>query len=810
MSILTADKNPELSQTSRAIGRIFAYNDQLGFGHIRLADNRRVWIRAGNLLRDSPPPNLGDIVEFDLFQSTEGLEARAARVLRPEQRAQSQIPHASQKHEVKHTVLMAEERKDPATAINSQLPKPKQHHTKVNTPQAQQLYEKAAIARLEGRVGDARRLFEDSIKAGAGPHVYSAFFKMESEKGRTETAKEIIQHAVRLFPEYVTFYDMYGQLERRAKNYLHAEELFRQGLSISKNNRNLLWSLTQVLIELRNSESLREAKHLVDRLEREGQINRGNTTYLRFKALQSSERAWKAYDFFDRIAAVRVGIAARRDLPTHMTDIVIEVRNPELESYFGLNGAILVRCFNQVPQRVELMNLGKYLSSLGSHGVIGLLDREVILNSSLAFVVIPGPNDLGDYFMSILGENNEVIVPLDDITLRQQGLPVEVLRDVLARFLGSRDLYNSTLPVSGRRFFGRERLLVELTEQIHQGQFLGIYGLRKMGKTSLIYQLRDEKLRGDAVAYSDLQASLSLTVGSCAPLYWELERDLYNRLRERQSDAAKILRLGKIERYSDLPQNLKNTALIFAEDIRELLEAIRSNRVQEFTKLVIVLDELERILPLAGQLGIDGYVEFFGLLRGLAQIERYRGLLSSVVVAANAAISERAYWDGRENPVFALYKPVFLQAFSRDVCVEMIRKLGKGMSVYWNDDAIDTVYAETGGHPFLTRALCGQLTRHHVTRPLTVTVDMVNAQILPFIRDEGDKLQQIVELLHSHFPDEEMFLEKIATDESPPDLGDGALRHLLGYQLIRSTETGYVMTLNLLRRWLRRKSGIKD
>ncbi|MDM8522222.1 hypothetical protein QUF80_02525 [Desulfococcaceae bacterium HSG8] len=382
----------------------------------------------------------------------------------------------------------------------------------------------------------------------------------------------------------------------------------------------------------------------------------------------------------------------------------------------------------------------------------------------------------------------------------------------LSRYLGMRDLYSHNLPVSGPGFFGRKRLLTLLTNEIHSGQFLGIYGLRKMGKTSLLYQFRDEKLREEAVAYVDLQSSSSLSSGNCNPLYWELERDLYLRLRECEQEITNLLRLGKFERFSELPaEKEQHSGLIFSEDIRSILDALATRKISSVKRLVIVLDELERILPIGGQPGIEGSLNFFGLLRGLAQTERYRGLLSGIVVAANASISERGYWEGIENPVFALYKPLFLPCFTLEECNEMIVTLGKNMSVCWADDALKTIFAETGGHPFLTRIFCSKIVKQYPARPITVSVEMVKEQIIPFIRTESDKLQQITELLHTHFPQEEKFLNQIALDETPKDIPDEALRHLLGYNLIQSDgKKCYHITIKLLRRWLRRRAGERD
>jgi hypothetical protein len=160
--------------------------------------------------------------------------------------------------------------------------------------------------------------------------------------------------------------------------------------------------------------------------------------------------------------------------------------------------------------------------------------------------------------------------------------------------------------------------------------------------------------------------------------------------------------------------------------------------------------------------------------------------------------------------VFALYKPVFLPPLSERECSEMIRSLGRGMSVYWDDDAISAVFVETGGHPFLTRALCSCLAKQEFTRPLQITAAMVQAQIGPFIRDESDKLEQITELLRTNFPEEEMFLQQIALEEAPAEMPDEALRHLRGYHLIAPVGNGYRITLNLLQRWLRRRAGIRE
>lgn len=795
--------------SERFEARVFAYNPETKVGYARLSDNRVVWLNSQHLASSDGSLFPGDNVEFDLERSEKGLEGRGIRIISKDDEPPAPEP-----------VII--EGMPSAIDHQPELPSPSSEQSRTiplaskalihprGTSEARQLYQKAALARTEGRIGDARQFFRRAIEAGGGPQVYEAFFKMMEEGGARAEARRILEQAIGTFPDHVNFYVMYGHMERRARNYQRAEKIFRQCLVQHPRDVNLRWGLGQTLVQIGTESSLQEAGQIFDALDEEKKLHRHDGLYQRFKVLQRNARANRAYEFFQS-AGMRVGIPGQRDLPQNTTDIVTDIHSPEFNETFGLAGSFLVRCFRRQPRQNDLRALIRLLRELGPQEDLGLQDgRAVALNPSLAFIAVPSTNAVRDQVMSILSDNNEAIVPLDDTLFQRSEKPLQTVHELLGQYLGRRDLYSSTLPVSGRRFFGRERLLLRLTDEVQRGQFLGIYGLRKIGKTSLIHQLRDEKLRGDAVAYVDLQASAALTTQNCDPLYWELERDLYLRLRRRNQGIADLLRLGKVERFSDLPENGARAGLLFVEDVRAFLDVLVTGKISGVKRLVIVLDELERILPVAGQRGIDGYVEFFGLLRGLAQTERYRGLLSSVVVAANAAISEQSYWEERENPVFAFYTPYFLPPLSQDECVKMIRALGKGMSVYWDEGATSAVFAETDGHPFLTRTLCSYITKQHIQRPLQVTVQMVQAQIDPFIRGESDKLEQITELLRTNFPQEEIFLQQSALGETPAQMPDEALRHLLGYHLIAAENGGYRVTLNLLRRWLRRRAGIRD
>lgn len=782
-----------------AVGVVYTMNDRLRTGVVKLFDNRRVEFDYRSVTTEAGLLKLRDEVRVRAKSESNRLKAESVSKLEKAIGSEDLVGTPSA---IQTAFPFLQDLDEAEEYLQS---------AEGNPLDVDRLYEQAAVARAEDRFSEARDLFEQAIRLGGGPKVFGAYAKMLIEgRGRdAKRARDLLDRAINAFPGNATFYVMFGQMERRAGNLTVAEGIFRRGLAFNSRNTILRTSLAQVLAQIATAASLKEAAEIFSALESEGKLNKRDNSYTRFRALASNPRAGRTYLFFENAPGFRPGIPGRRDIPAGVTDLVVEITDAELEGSFDVSGAYLVRCFSGDPKRSEIIALSRYLRSLKADATVGLISgRELVINTSLAFVSIPKTSTVRDYLMSILAENNEAILPIEEKMLVSPAAARERVRDILSQYLGSRDLYDSTLPVSGRRLFGREKLLVQLVNHIQRGEFIGLFGLRKMGKTSLVYQLRDEKLKDEAVAYVDLQSSPGLSIHSFGPVYWEIERDLLNRLSGAHPFLKNVLRLGQYERFSDVVAANVNPGLYFGEDVRALLDLIHDGALEGIGRLVIVIDELERCLPLASQPPMEGYMDFFGILRGLAQTDRYRGLLSSVVIAANAAISERAYWDGRENPVFSLYKTIFVPPLSQPDTSQMIQTLGKGMSVYWDPAALRLAFEECGGHPFLTRVLCSQVAARHPQRPLQVTERMVQNELPIFIRDRSDKFQQIVELLHSHFPEEERLLEELAVNSDVTRAAEQHIPHLLGYQLIREYPGGYDISIRALKSWLRRRAGV--
>jgi len=789
--------------------QIFYYSPSRGVANARQPDGQTVYINEKDFVSPIPDSLLDKIIEYIPEKSLGKLYARSIQIVSKKQSDSSPInPSTSTR--------------DSTTRPKSTPPKPYtvEPSRQVRSPsnpsnKALRLYQDAILAAAEGRNEDARRLFKASIEQGASWQIYSAYFSFERERNRSpDVARKVAADAMKAFPDIANFYDMYGQLERRARDYDSAVEIFREGLKRFPKNNSLLWGLGQTLVQIGNKESFEEAGQIFAQLERNHKLHTDDRVYQRFKALQDSEPANLAFDFFNS-AGLRVYIPTSRKHPTKFTDIVVDLHKQRVDEIFGLSGSVIVRCFKETPTKNELDEFGLYLRNLGLKEMVSLQEgRDALVNTSVGFVVVPSVDEINDGIMTKLNENKEAIIPLDNGILGRKNVDLlDALSKKLSHYLGSRNLYSETSAVSGSNFFGRDKLLLELTANVNEGRFIGIYGLRKMGKTSLILQLKEERLRNEAVVYVDLLGS-SVTEDDCIPLYYELERKLYERFSTTSLSVANLFRLGKSPFLAGVSFDRKDFRTVFAEDFRLFLDQLSQGAIKNTRHVIIILDEIEKLLPVGARSGAAGYIELFGLLRSFGQAPEYRGLLSSIVIAANAAISERSYWAGRDNPVFALYESFFLAPLEHSECAQMICALGRGMSVDWEDDAVQAVVAETDGHPFLTKRLCYRITKKDKQRPLMVSAAMVSCEATDFINDPEESLGQIVDLLERNFPGEYHLLEAIAVGNRLDVSTSEVLRHLTSYSLVGEKlgdgERSYYVKSNLLRRWLRHRAGVED
>lgn len=259
--------------------------------------------------------------------------------------------------------------------------------------------------------------------------------------------------------------------------------------------------------------------------------------------------------------------------------------------------------------------------------------------------------------------------------------------------VASRDEYESMTPVENPlELFGRDELLDSLLNSVSHLQHIGLFGLRSIGKTSLIWQLR-EQLSQHIVVYLDLQQ----VPRDCNYLYREIVKECFR-------DASfKYPELNLQALHELETEKQENQSIRFIQTLIKLWEGLKAYRHD--IKILLLLDEAEHFAPkLEGaENGFAGFHEFMGIIRGISQ--QY-GFLVSVVVSSSPEISRLDTWRGQSNPGFQFYKEVFLTSLSEPACNHMITSLGAQMDLKYTEEALSRIYYETGGHPYVTRQLC--------------------------------------------------------------------------------------------------------
>lgn len=380
----------------------------------------------------------------------------------------------------------------------------------------------------------------------------------------------------------------------------------------------------------------------------------------------------------------------------------------------------------------------------------------------------------------------ELLDQSDDFFLRNRFRNHFYTRDLFA-FLSPlrKDLY----------FFGRSELIQELVNRHRSGEHAGLFGLRKSGKTSIVYAI-ERHLAAQNSAY----LSIDCESPSLHMLRW------YELLAKIVADYCKTMNCdrppglsGRI-RYQD-----KRAAESFAQDM------LATYRKAGSKPLLLLFDEIERISPSTGSSphwrdGED-FVYFWQSLRAFYQ--RNPHVLTYMLVGTNPSAVELPVVAGHENPLFSSIPIKYVPAFDVTQVRKMVRQLGRYMGLKFDELIFGKLTEDFGGHPFLIRQFCSQL--HHSCigdRPITVDKTLYEKVKATFIQSEVEYLEMIVQVLRDWYPEEYDMLSILAQGDAltfSSFAKDHAryTRHLVGYGLIQQGQGGgYSFNIEALRQFL--------
>jgi hypothetical protein len=293
-------------------------------------------------------------------------------------------------------------------------------------------------------------------------------------------------------------------------------------------------------------------------------------------------------------------------------------------------------------------------------------------------------------------------------------------------------------------------------------------------------------------------------------LYWKLATDLRDRAQRARIGGLRWRLGGQFRDFFDIPKDFP-VATAFDSDLTHLLNAVKASAISPRPKVVLLLDEIERIVPnKLGKEGFHGFFDFFGYIRGVSQESDD---FVTVVAGANPAVAEAAQFEGKDNPVFNFFRETYLQFLQPQECDLMITSLGRGMGLRFPRLTCDYIYELAGGHPFFTRQLCSFLADRIKDRPFDVTPAFVKDLIDPYLEFAGKDFQEIIDRFSRDYSVEKEVCIAIAkaggrmkmkqiTDRVAP--GELSIRHLVGYQIVQLIEGDVKFAMALMTKWLQR------
>jgi len=327
-----------------------------------------------------------------------------------------------------------------------------------------------------------------------------------------------------------------------------------------------------------------------------------------------------------------------------------------------------------------------------------------------------------------------ILIPIPFAAIEQALLNSSTASGLLAqytdRYLPGADLFDNRNAIGDTlSFFGRVELLNRLEEELRRNQGIGLFGLRKSGKTSILLQL-SFAMRQHPVVHIDLQRyggkqrygaellnqilqQLIKLVNEHHPqskdtnFNWVRSRHFSARSAKALTTNAKALTTNFKPFSPDSPA--PDLISDFTQHINTLSPLLQAAGYH--LPILCFLDEIERILPTKTdpKERTEEFNACFGVLRVLSQEQRQLSLLVADVHADCNRINQWQQPDVPTNPVFSFFKEYFISPFSQSETTRMLTDIGELMGVTFDQATQIAIHRESGGHPFIARQLASLL-----------------------------------------------------------------------------------------------------
>lgn len=316
-----------------------------------------------------------------------------------------------------------------------------------------------------------------------------------------------------------------------------------------------------------------------------------------------------------------------------------------------------------------------------------------IRTEEICSIVVSRDSSVSEKVDAFLNSNREsrVIVPFTYAELSAAEDQVFFLNRLREKFY-SRDLFDIQNPL--RRdlfFFGRKELVSSLVNKHLSGENVGLFGLRKTGKTSIIFSV---------MRTLDRKQTVSVFV-DCMTLHmkrWNVALASIVEAAREESGIGKS-KIHSLEQYTN-----EDAADLFLADIKSIYTENKRRNI------LLIFDEIENVTfgTSASTGWRDGtdFLLFWQAIRSAYQKLLDKKVFTFLIAGTNPRCIEEPTIAQTDNPIFSLFSPQYIIPFDFIQTKEMVDRLGGYMGLSFMPDVVAQLVNDFGGHPLLIRQMC--------------------------------------------------------------------------------------------------------
>lgn len=324
---------------------------------------------------------------------------------------------------------------------------------------------------------------------------------------------------------------------------------------------------------------------------------------------------------------------------------------------------------------------------------------------------------------------------------REQGLTVlpifyngslpegDALLQALAHELYSFDIFDVTGPVADDlQFYGRREEAKELAKKLQAGQIRSCFGIRKIGKTSILHRVVHEVREHY----------------ECSTFLIDAESDAVFKL-----TAAQLLNsLAQSLERSETVLDDKFVIMTDTVDIAIASERLRNAVAQHPRQILFVFDEIDYLTPTSPTASHwrEDFNSFWRNLRAVYQTSAMdKKNLSLLVSGVSSKWFSAESIDGIENAALSFVPEEYLSPLPRGAASAMIRRLGRSAGLIFTDAVADEIAKICADMPFWIRKACSFIhSKIEIgLRPFEPQLTLVRDFLKEFVITDGTAMSEV-------------------------------------------------------------------